>query len=263
MITRLRRAAVVLLQWVVAAVIVAAAWQLFIAPRLPSGFTASASEVGRQLQTWFAHGQAWDMTKQTMGESLVGLVAGSAVGVVLALLLGLSAPVVGRFFEPFLGALYAMPKFVLVPILFVWIGAGFTPRVVIIAVGTVPILTIYTMTGIRTVDPARVRMMRMFGAGRTQVARKLLIPHTSTHVITGLTLALPHAVFLAIGTEILFGDTNGIGGVLNTEAQLFNPAAVFGAVAIATVLSALLLALLQLFSRRLLGADVPRSGSPA
>jgi ABC-type nitrate/sulfonate/bicarbonate transport system permease component len=106
-------------------------------------------------------------------------------------------------------------------------------------------------------------MMRMFGAGRTQVARKLLIPHTSTHVITGLTLALPHAVFLAIGTEILFGDTNGIGGVLNTEAQLFNPAAVFGAVAIATVLSALLLALLQLFSRRLLGADVPRSGSPA
>jgi NitT/TauT family transport system permease protein len=248
-----------LAQWVVAIAVVYGAWRLVVSPQLPPGFSASPEEVLTKLRSWFSDGTAWDMIGRTLGEALTGLAIGSCIGIAIALALGFSHPVVERFFEPFIGALYAMPKFVLVPVLFVWIGAGFTPRMVIIAVGTVPIVAIYTLSGIRTVDPDRVRMMRLFGARGWQVVGKLLVPHTAGHIATGLTLALPHAMFVAIGAEILFGGDDGIGGVLNTQAQLFDAPAVFGALTIATVLSVVLLAVLRLVSRRLLGVDLERA----
>ena len=256
---RIRRVGLTVLQWLISAAIVYAAWELFITPNLPGGFSASAGEVVRQLRTWLTNGTAWDMTERTLSEALAGLAVGSAAGILLAMAIGLSPPIVGRFFEPFVSALYAMPKFVLVPILFVWIGAGFTPRVIIVTISTLPILTIYTLTGIRTVDPDRAWMLRLYGANRRQVGAKLLLPHTIRHIVTGLTLALPHAMFIAIGAEILFGDTNGIGGVLNTEAQLFNPQAVFASLTIATVLSVVLIGAVRLISTRLLGVDIRRS----
>lgn len=232
------------------------AWTLFVNPQLPPGFSATPAELGKRLRGWLSDGQAWDMVSRTLSEALVGLVVGSLAGVLIAMVLGFSRPVVGRFWEPFIGALYAMPKFVLVPILFVWIGAGFTPRAVIIAIGTVPILAIYTLSGIRTVDPDRALMMRLLGANGWQLSRKLLVPHTARYILTGLTQAVPHAIFVAIGAEILFGGTDGIGGVLNTQAQLFDAPAVFTALGIATALSIVLLGLLGLVGRRLLGVDI-------
>jgi ABC-type nitrate/sulfonate/bicarbonate transport system permease component len=62
---------------------------------------------------------------------------------------------------------------------------------------------------------------------------------------------------MAIGAEILFGTTTGLGGTLYTDAQSFNATGVMAALVVATVLAALLTGLCRLLGTgalRLLGA---------
>jgi NitT/TauT family transport system permease protein len=99
-----------------------------------------------------------------------------------------------------------------------------------------------TVTGLRTVDPDRLRMLLLLGAGRAQVASKLLLPHTMGYVATGLTFAAPFALTIAIGAEMLFGTQEGLGGTLYTRAQMFDAASVLAALGVSTVLASLLIA---------------------
>jgi NitT/TauT family transport system permease protein len=134
--------------------------------------------------------------------------------------------------------------------------------VLLVTAAVFPLVAIYTLTGIRTVDPDRVTMMRLMGASRAQIASKLLIPHTMRYVVTGLTFSFPHAVTMAIGAEILFGTTTGLGGTLYTDAQQFNAAAVIAALIIATVLAAVLTGICRLIGTLAL-ASFGTPASPA
>jgi NitT/TauT family transport system permease protein len=228
-------------QWAVCAGICYAVWEWLLAPHLSKVFFSAPGPVWDQLWQWGSDGTMWSMTQATLVESGAGFGIGVGLGVTVALAIALLPAVVGKLVEPFVTALYAMPKFVLIPVLFVWMGAGLAPRVVIVAAAVFPIMTIYTITGVRTVDPDRVRTLALFGASRRQVATKLLLPHSLGYVITGITYSAPHAVFLAIGAEILFGTADGIGGLLNTQAELFNSPEVLAALVVATALSLVLM----------------------
>jgi NitT/TauT family transport system permease protein len=244
--TAARRAASVAAQWAFSAAVVYAAWEWVLVPHLSRVFLAPPSAVWDQLRNWASDGTMWNLSYTTFSEAFTGFVIGSAAGVLFALAIGLSPYVLGKVLEPLVVATYAMPKFVLVPILYVWLGSDFLPRVLLVTVAVFPLVAIYTLTGIRTVDPDRAAMMRLMGAGRAQLASKLLIPHTLRYVVTGLTFSFPHAVTMAIGAEILFGTTSGLGGTLYTEAQQFNAAAVISALIIATVLAAILTGICRL-----------------
>ena len=68
-------------------------------------------------------------------------------------------------------AIYAAPKFVFAPILFLWFNTGFVPRVILVVTATFPVVTIFTISGIRTVNPNFVTALRMEGASRSQVEK--------------------------------------------------------------------------------------------
>src|SRR5262249_22980859 len=136
------------------------------------------------------------------------------------------------------------------------LGSGLLPVTYLVILAVFPVVTIYTLTGIRTVDPARVTMLKLMGAGRLKVARKILLPHTARYLITSIVLALPHALTIAIGGEILFGTTQGIGGTLFSASQLFQSSQVLATLVIATVLSVVLIGLTRIVERRLFRADV-------
>jgi NitT/TauT family transport system permease protein len=249
-----RRAASVLTQWAFSAAVVYAVWEWLLAPHLSRVFLAPPSAVWDQLTSWAANGTMWSLSYTTFSEAFTGFVIGSAAGVLFALCIGLSSYVTGKVLEPLVVATYAMPKFVLVPIVYVWLGSNFLPRALLVTVAVFPLVAIYTLTGIRTVDPDQVTMMRLLGAGRVEIATKLLVPHTMRYLVSGLTFSFPHAVTMAIGAEILFGTTSGLGGTLYTEAQQFNAAAVLSALIIATILAALLTGICRLLGNAVLAS---------
>jgi NitT/TauT family transport system permease protein len=248
------RAASVLTQWAFSAAVVYAVWEWLLVPHLSRVFLAPPSAVWDQIRSWAADGTMWSLSYTTFSEAFTGFVIGSVAGVLFALCIGLSSYTVSKVLEPLVVATYAMPKFVLVPIIYVWLGSNFLPRVLLVTVAVFPLVAIYTLTGIRTVDPDRVTMMRLMGAGRTEIATKLLVPHTMRYLVTGLTFSFPHAVTMAIGAEILFGTTSGLGGTLYTDAQQFNAAAVLAALIIATVLAAVLTGICRLIGNAALAS---------
>lgn len=252
---RVRALALLVLQWAIALTLIYLFWTKILIGDVSSAFLADPSATWSQLVVFFHDGTLWSMIETTLEETLVGFGIGTAIGVLLALLIGLTPDYVGKVFEPFIAGFYAMPKFVLVPVLFVWIGSGFLPRMYLVMLAVFPVIAIYMISGIRTVDPGTMRAFRLYGASRAQIARKLLLPHAGGYLVTALTFALPHALTFAIGAEILFGSSNGIGGVLFTEGSNFNSAGVIAALIVGTVLSAFFIWLARQVGQRLIGLD--------
>jgi NitT/TauT family transport system permease protein len=247
-----------LAQWVVSLGLLYVLWRWVLMPHVSVTAIASPHAIAKAVRTSFDNGSLWSMVGTTLSEALVGFAVGSAIGVVVALVVA-AVPPVGEFIEPVVVWIYAMPKFVAAPILFVWFGAGFVPRVVMVTLAVLPVVAIYVLDGVRTVDGGLVTAMRQFGADPVQVARLVLLPYGSRFLFTALAYVLPHALTIAIGAEIVFGTTNGIGGVLDTDAQSFDPAGLLAALVVATIISMMLVALTRRIEARLTGAG--RTGS--
>jgi NitT/TauT family transport system permease protein len=150
-------------------------------------------------------------------------------------------------------AVYASPKYVIVPVMFLWLGNGLMTKAYFVMLAVLPVVAIYTLTGIRTVDPDARQMMQLLGATRGQIGRKLLLPHALGYLLTAVAYTIPLTISMALGAEILMGATDGLGGMLNTASFNFNIPQVYAALALASVLSVLLIASAQLLSVRLYG----------
>ncbi len=74
-----------------------------------------------------------------------------------------------RAFYPLIVASQTVPIIVVAPILVVWFGFGIGPKVAIIALICFFPITVNTLDGLGSVEPAQRKMMRSLGAGRTQI----------------------------------------------------------------------------------------------
>ena len=225
----------VIVQWVFSLFLLYAIWKWLLLPNVSHVFLASPKEVWTALKGMWTAGTLWPTAWITIREAGLGLGVGSVFGVLLALLIGLLPSLFGSVVEPVVTGAYAMPKFVLAPIIFVWLGANLVPRSVLVALAVFPVMCIYTVSGIRTTDPAMATMMRLNGADSRQVALKLLVPHARSYMATAFVFSIPHAVTVAIAAEILLGATTGIGGMLNVDSGLFDASGVVATVVIGTV----------------------------
>src|SRR5690606_36198709 len=88
----------------------------------------------------------------TIYEALLGLLIGSALGIVCGLLLG-DSPLLRRLFYPYVIALQSLPKVAIAPLFVIWFGFGLTPKVLIVVVLTFFPLLVNTMSGVMNVDP--------------------------------------------------------------------------------------------------------------
>lgn len=235
--TKMLNAGLSLLQWIVGSLLFVALWEM-VYEHASSLVVAGPLPVARQIGDWVGNGTVWMLVGKTAVVAVGGFCAGSAAGITLALMCGLLPSIFGKVVEPVVSAFYAVPKFVLVPLILVLMGSGANSRVLLVALAIFAIMFVTTITGIRTVDSDRTLMMRCMGATRAQIALKLLLPHTIGYIATGVGTAAPLAIAYAVGSEILFGIGEGLGGVIHIEAQYYNAKAVLGAVILATVLSA-------------------------
>jgi NitT/TauT family transport system permease protein len=251
---------VVGLQWVTAAVVLYVAW-LLVLPQVSTVFIVSPDRVAERLQMWVTMGTAQTMVTQTLIEALTGLIGGFALGVILALGVGFGPRIVGDVIEPLIVAVYAMPKFVLIPLMFLWWGNGFGSIVGFVVLGVCAIAFISTLTGLRTVDPDLVRAVQLLGASRAQIASKLLLRHAMGHIGTGATFGTSFAILSTIGAEMLFGSSGGLGGTLDRGAELFDASSVLAALLLATSLGAMLVGLVETATRRLSVHDTRTSNA--
>ncbi|MGA8114665.1 MAG: ABC transporter permease [Actinocatenispora sp.] len=156
---------------------------------------------------------------------LLGFFVAALVGIPVGLLIGRYRDADSAL-GTYVTAGYAMPLVALTPLFMLWFGLGFAVKVVIVMVMTVFPIVINTRAGVRAVPRSMIEVGTSFMASEFTVMRKIILPATVPHIMTGLRLGIGRAVIAIVIAEF-FTAINGLGGQIILAGQRFDTAGLF------------------------------------
>jgi NitT/TauT family transport system permease protein len=241
-------------------VFIVGGWQLFTNLKIVDPFFfGQPSGIVKQLRDWIQsgtqYGSLWLQIWITMKEALLGFLFGVMAGVVVGVLLGQS-PLLAQVVGPYIKVLNAIPRIVLGSIFVVALGLGTTSKVLLAGVLVFFVVFFNAFQGVREVDRNLIANARVLGASRWQLARHVVLPSALTWIIASLHVAFGFAIIGAIVGEFL-GSQKGLGLVIATSQNNFNPNGVFAAMLIIAVVALTAEGVIGRLERRLLAWRPP------
>ncbi|QYB07331.1 ABC transporter permease [Rhodococcus sp. USK10] len=212
-----------------------AAWELCSDTVVDSFYISSPSQVAPMLWTWITDGTLWYHARSTLWSAAVGFTAGGIIAVVAGYIFA-QWKFVASVLEPFITAIYGIPKIALIPLLIVWFGLGFQLQVICVAIVTFFLMFYNTFFGIREVNHALIDQMRVMGANRWNVAVRAKLPSALVWVVAGLKITVPQALIAVVVAEML-ASNQGLGYLLTRSANQFNTTGVFAAIIVLVAVS--------------------------
>ncbi len=147
----------------------------------------------------------WD----TLWTTVLGFLIAIAGGMLLGVLIGAS-PLVYSGLYPLLIAFNAVPKVAIVPILMIWVGVGALPAVITAFVISFFPIVVNVATGLATIEPEMIDVLRSLGASRLEILRKVGIPRAMPYLFASLKVAITLAFIGSVISETV-GGNRGIG----------------------------------------------------
>ena len=176
----------------------------------------------------------------SMSEFFLGFALGAVVGVGLGVLVAIFRPVDWAL-DPWIAALYPLPKISLIPLLIIWLGTGESYKIVISAVTAFFPVAISTFAAIRQVDPGLVKAAKDLGASPHQRQIKVVIPASLPGIFSGLHLGMGVTIIMVVAAEMIGGSSDsGVGYVLVHAGQVMETEKVFAALIALAVFGAVL-----------------------
>ena len=176
----------------------------------------------------------WRHTLATLLEIVVGFGLSLACGVALAAAIGLSRTL-ERAIYPFVIASQTIPIIVIAPMLLIWIGYGFAPKVIVVALISFFPIVVNMVDGLKSVDRDMVNLMRTLGASRWQVFFKVQVPTSLPYLFSGMRVAIAVSVIGAVIGEWV-GSSEGLGYLMLRSKPQFLTERVFAAIVILSAL---------------------------
>lgn len=196
---------------------------------------------------WDTRALIWHHAVPTILEAMTGLASAVAVGAACACLIEWSA-VARRILYPLLVVTQTIPTIAIAPLLVIWFGFGMVSKIVIIALVCFFPIAVNMADGFRATDPEWLKIFRAMGARRGQIFRRVLLPAALPGFFTGFKIAGAYSVLGAVIAE-WFGAEKGLGILLMRSAKSYLTERVFATIIIVTVLSLLLVSLIEALAR--------------
>jgi NitT/TauT family transport system permease protein len=222
--------------WRIGIIIVGLAFWQFASGRLIKPFwVSSPSEIWNRLSEWLATGQLWLHVEVTLTETVMGFGFGAVSGVAVGLALGLNRRL-AAVLDPFIIAFYSLPKIALAPLFILWFGVGLTSKVVL-ATFVVFFLVFYnTYAGTLAVEAELVDVLRLMGARRSQIIRKVILPSALIWIFTGMKSSVPYALIGAVVGEMM-ASNKGLGYLIEAAAGQYDTGGVFAALFVLMIIA--------------------------
>ena len=150
----------------------------------------------------------------------VGVVAGAAVGSVRRL---------EPYVQPQLEFMRALPPILVIPPMILILGTGDTMKIGVIAASAVWPILLATIDGVRSVEPIRDDMVRVFGLGWGARFRWVILPSAAPHIWSGVRASIPIAFVVMVASEY-YSSVNGIGYFISQTSTSFRLADMWSAV---------------------------------
>jgi ABC-type nitrate/sulfonate/bicarbonate transport system permease component len=188
-----------------------------------------------------------DNAAVTLVEVLLGLAIAVVAGAGSAVAMHLVRPLREAAY-PLLVASQAIPIVVLAPLFVLAFDYGIGPKLAIVALICFFPITVNLLDGLRSTEPALLKLMRSLGASRLATLRKVELPGALPNFFSGLRIAASVSVIGAVFGEWAGAD-RGLGRlVLLGNNQLQTPR-VYAGVVILTLMAVGLFALATLAER--------------
>ena len=185
----------------------------------------------------------------TFSEVIAGFGSAVIIGLPMALIIFYS-PIFERSIYPILIALQTVPKIVLAPLLVLYLGYGWAPKIVLaFLISFFPIL-ISTVIGLQSLDKDLVNMVRSMGAKEYQIFHKLRLPAALPNVFGGFKVAIYLAVIGAVIGEYVAAE-QGLGYLQLQANSQFDTTLNFATVIMISAIGVCLYLILNALEKRM------------
>ena len=188
-----------------------------------SVFFPSPAQVLRALVDLAVNGDVLGLSLLThMGRSLVRLLAGFALGTIMAVPLGL---VMGLYRPLYQGTRAAIEPFRFIPPI-AWIPlaivllSGFQRYVFLIWLGAFFPVFVATLVGVPRVEPIHRNVARVHGAGKWYTLTRVVIPSVLPDIMGGMRVGMGTAWMTIVAAEMTGGESTGLGKMMVNYAEL-------------------------------------------
>jgi ABC-type nitrate/sulfonate/bicarbonate transport system permease component len=163
----------------------------------------------------------------TLYRALTGFVLAGIPGIALGILVTRIAPV-RWLFDPLISVGFPMPKIAFIPVIVLWFGFHDMSKISIVVFDAIfPVVTA-TIAGTEGVDRHLLWSARNLGASERELLWQVALPAAMPQILTGLQVALPIALIVAIIAEMNLGG-QGLGGGMITAFRFADSPGVFAA----------------------------------
>ncbi len=155
--------------------------------------------------------------ESSMWRWLLGVMAGVALAIPVALALSLSR-VLNRTFFPLVNFFMAIVELAWIPLFVLWFGYGF--EVIVLSIGYVAFFPVVAQTvrGITQIPRATVAATRTLGASKLQMVKHVLLPGALPSLVAGLRIGAGYGFRSLIGAEMIAAHS-GLGYMIFQSRQ--------------------------------------------
>ncbi|MGB6509421.1 MAG: ABC transporter permease subunit, partial [Xanthobacteraceae bacterium] len=152
---------------------------------------------------------------------------------------------------PIISVGFPMPKIAFLPIIILWLGVYDVSKISIVVFDAIfPVVTA-TLAGIAAVDKELIWSALNMGASEREVMWQIKLPAALPQIMTGLQVALPISLIVAIIGEMVMGGY-GLGGAMMSASRFADSRGVFAGIVEIAVVGYALIKAMAVVRRRLL-----------
>ena len=184
----------------------------------------------------------------TLYEVAFGFALATIIGVPLALAIFYSR-IVEKALYPVLVGLQTIPKAALAPLLVLYLGYGWAPKIFLAFLISFFPIVISTVVGLQSLEKGMVNLARSMGASEWQTFFKIRLPAALPNIFAGLKVGISLAVIGAVIGEYVAAE-RGLGYLQLQATSQFDTTLNFAAVVMISLIGVVLYMVLGLLERR-------------
>ncbi len=178
----------------------------------------------------------------------VGFIGAILLGVPLGLIMARNT-LVFRLIDPFLQFARPVPPLAYIPLLVVWFGIGELPKILLILFGTIPVIIIGTISGVKATPALRIAVAKTLGATESQIFRHVILPSALPEIFTAMRVGIGVAWTCLVAAELIAAD-QGLGWLVQYAGQALQVSIVIVGIIVIGILGYAMELLIRLIERR-------------
>lgn len=215
------------------------AWYLLTASGSINAFILPGPKVVfASLIDGFSTGLYWVHIGITIQESLLGFL----LAVIVALPLGYGiakSRLLAHTLQPYLAAGQAIPAIVLAPFLYLWVGLGVVPVMIICMLVVLFPMMINTVLGVQTIERELLDAARLEGASGWSLLSYIEFPLALPSILAGVRTGLTLSITGALVGEFFCSPDKGLGALLQIALHEYNMSFMFATVIVLAALASI------------------------